>query len=550
MANKMKGIQNSIPPELQEKILAVHTITKGMYSDIDPAMVPDEGLVLAKNSVVRSDKISRRPGNSVFYPLAPDANRILRLLDFVRNNGDTNLVRHTKNSIYYCTSIVWVQCIGPALGGTDSDLVNSVVIDDRYFATNNGVNPIVEVDVVTNSYTFLGNSPNYKKVTGFFNRVIGANLGGPTPDPYEIGWSGDLDYTEWDPLVNISAGSVRLIDSSEDVSDFISDIFGFDAVLIVLRQKSIWMATKQPSASNPFNFFAKIPGIGCTCPNGTAKFPSGIIFPDIRTKSIYTFTIDGQIQDIGQPIRKALMSAMSNPELVFGSYNPTEAEYSLCIPNEITFITQEWKYNFRQQAWTYNEVPIVSAMTDVNTIVGTRTIADLEGTIADLLGTIADLSSSLTIVPRRLYGRFDGQIAIETDGQVFDSGFSETGYGFDYGFDYGGTATIDSTQAFSTVLQSKVYKNPGFNLYISALNLEVFCRNTGSFILAFSRDGGITFTDVKTFTITSALINKVFQLKYKKLTTCRRFAWRLTNTDIDFDLYSEEIKNYPAESMT
>lgn len=550
MANKMKGIQTSIPPELQEKVLAVHTITKGMYSDIDPATIPEEGLILAKNAVVRSDKISRRPGNAIFSPLAPDSNRVLRVLDFVRGNNLSNLVRHTKNSIYYCVTTLWTQCVGPALHGTDFDPVNSVVVNDRYFSTNNGVDPIVEVSVGNNSYVFLGNAPAYKKVTGFFNRLIGANLGGTIPDPIALGWSGDLNFSEWDFTVDISAGSVRLIDSSEDVSDFITDVFGFDAVLIILRQKSIWMATKQPSASNPFNFFAKIPGLGCTCPNGTAKFPLGIIFPDSRTKSVYTFTIDGNVEDIGQPIRRALMAAITNPNLVYGSYNPTEAEYSLCIPNEITLITQEWRYNFKQKAWTYIEIPVVSSITDVNTITNSKTIADLTGTIAALAGTIFDLSGSVAILPRRIYGRFDGQIVIETDGQVADSSFGTTGYGFDYGDDYGGTLIGIGSIAFPTVLQSRVYKNSGYNLYISSVILEVYCRNIGSFTLSYSRDGGKTYTAVKVFTVTNAMLNKVISLRYKKLITCRRFAWQLTVTDIDFDLYSEEIKNYPAESLT
>jgi hypothetical protein len=550
-SKKIQGVQPISPlsfgynmPEMKEEILAAHTINKGMFTDIDAAIIPDSGLALAKNVVIRDDKTSRRAGSIIFTPAAPNGLKILRVIDYVRRNGVTNIIRHTKSTVHYATGGAWTACTGPALTGTDLDIIDSAIISDRYFFVNNGKDVIMEVNVNANTYAALGNAPKYKKITGFFNRVIGANLQGGSPDPSQIGWSGDLNFGEWNTVTDPSAGFVSLVNSTEDVADFITDIYGFDSVLVILRQKSIWMANPQPSATNPFYFYSKIPGLGCTCPYGAAQFPEGIIFPDLRTQSIYTFHIDGTVEDIGIPIRRALMSSITDPDLVFGSYNPIESEYTLCVPNTGTGLTKAWTFNFRTKAWSVNEFPNVSCVIDVNNIVGSKSIDDLTGTINSLSGTIDSLAGVTSALPRRLYGKSDGTLFVETPGQITDPSSVFT-YGGDYGADSGLTR-VASGIAFETELVSKVYVNPGYNMYISSCNFEVTCKTIGTFLLYYSKDGGKNFNYVTTFVVDINHLLKTVLLQYKKLFNSRRFQWKLYTINVQFDLLSNEIKAYPA----
>lgn len=541
------GLGQPLVAEMKEETLSEQPINKGMFSDIDPGVIPEGGLSLAQNAVVRDDKTSRRPGLALFTPVAPNTNRVLRITDFVRGNGVTNLLRHTKDSIHYANTSAWTAITGPALIGTDFDQIKTAVIDDRYFMTNNGKNVVMEVNVDTNTYAVLGNCDKYKRITGFANRVIVANLQGATPDPLRIGWSGDLNLGEFDPIVDPSAGFISLVDSSEDASDFVTDIFGFDAVLIILRQKSIWVATKQPSASDPFNFFARIPSQGCTCPNGAARYPEGIVFPDLRSKSVYTLDTDGKLSDIGAPIRRALMAAISDPDAVMGSYDPIEAEYSIIIPNEQTSVTKQWTFNFRTKAWSYAEFASVCCISDVNNIAGSRTIDELIGTIDSLSVTINGLSAPVAQLPRRVYGTFVGDIAIQTSGQTTDLTYY-TGYGYHYGEDYGGTSSITPPN-FNTKYRSKSYRNPGKNLYISQCNYEVTCRTPGTFTLEYSRDDGKTFIPFRIWTISSNQLVEPIILSAKRLVNTRRFMWQLSTTNIDNDLLTEVIKVYPNTGM-
>lgn len=521
---RIPGLSNPIPRQLMVTKLPETNYDKGMFPDIDAASTPNGGLRLAVNSVIRYGKTSRRPGTSIFSPSAPDVNRVLLLKDYTRNTDITNIVRHTKNSVYYLTTTTWNPCAGPALIGSDFDPFSAVVIEDQYFFTNNGKNKIQKLDVSANTYANLGNALEYKKITGFYNRIIAANLQGASPNPVSIAWSGDLNFTQWDSTIDPSAGSVNLVDSSVDLSDHITDIFGFDAVLVILRRKSIWVAIKQPSASDPFNIFCKIPGLGCTCTYGAAKYSNGIVFADLRTKSVYTFSIDGQLTDIGMPIRKALFDTVSDPDTVFASYNPTEAEYSLCVPNELSGFTREWRYNFRSGAWSYNDFQLVSCVSDLDNIAGSRSIDELEGTIDGLLKTINDLSEPIAQLPRRVYGRYDGDIVVETNGSISD-------YTSDP-FTYGGT--------YVSLWYSKAYENLGDNVYIVQLLFKFRCRTVGRITLDLYRDGVHTFSPTW-LDVDSTMLNRVIPFYYKKQIKCDRLQWSIRTGDIDLDLISDAV---------
>src|SRR5690606_38652402 len=261
------------PRFTEEKLIPIvgSKVSMGMITSLDPEDIPNEAVIDAANIRVRYDKTSRRPGTNLLEPTKPDSNTILKLYNFKRNSGDQDFIRFTADGLYRRGASSWIPIVG-TLTGSVTDRYSVVTAFDKLVFSNNGVDNIQVVDISTDTFAPLGNAPRYKYITAFANRIIGAyyNETG-TENPAQVGWSADQLITEWDPLTDISAGSGPLIESPGDLADFITGIQGFTNVLVITRERSIWLATKNPSASQPLNFFCAIPGIGCGCPHSRSE---------------------------------------------------------------------------------------------------------------------------------------------------------------------------------------------------------------------------------------------------------------------------------------
>lgn len=390
--------------------IAAARLTGGLVTELDPADIDGSQGQVIKNFRIYSDKLLRAPGKSLIDVAKPNSRRVLNYMTFDRFSGVSEYIRFDRTDVYKKSSSSWtLLTAGAALTATDSDLLNFSVVNDRLFFTN-GVDAIQEINTGTTAYAALGNAPKYKYICGFFNRVVGANS---DTNPVLIGWSGDLNFAEWNPAVDFSAGSNPLIEGQSDYAEPITGLFGFASVMLILREKSLWIATKQASASQPFFFTAAFPGKGCDCPGSAIQTSEGIAWFDYRTLQVYSYKAGGQPEPIGTPIRTKLKDIVSDKDSVRGVYNASKNQFLLIIPSTTSSETNIFIYDYQTNSWTQdtiNNCVGAYSLSDAGTVL---TIGDLVGTIGDLVGTIGDLVYSMLSPPNIFYGLSDGNILQE-----------------------------------------------------------------------------------------------------------------------------------------
>lgn len=416
-----------------------------------------------------------------------------------------------------------------SMAGSDSDYISGAVVLDRFVFANNGIDQIQLFDPDTVTYKGLGNAPKYKYITGFFNRVIGANLSGSTPNAVQLGWSGDDNPAEWDPLIDETAGSTPLVESPSDLGDDISGVFGFTNVLAILREQSIWLATKQPIPTFPFNPYAAFPGVGCNAPYSAKITANGLTWADRRTGTVWHYTPGEAPNPIGRAVEKTLMDAIDDENLIFASYDPVQNEYTVCIPQATGNVVVAWTYNFRTQAWTKDLYEGITIISDADLGSAVTTIDELPGTIDSLTGDINSLSPTQQLIPTRSFGRSDGEIIIQDEDEDVDPAFN------------------GSTGAFETVLLSKSFTLPTDDVYVAELRIEVIPKASSTLTLRYSKDGGVTIASPsKSRFFTGTDLDKPKLFRWTKQIKCRRFAWQLSAPDGQFEVIGYEVHVYKA----
>lgn len=474
-------------------------INGGMITAIDAADLPDNVMQLCKNARVRFDRTSRRSGHNQFTPVKPDVNPVLKLATLIDNQGNAYTYRFTAFGVYRLGVGAWVPVTGTALTGGNYDKIKTVVINNRFVFSNNGIGVLQEIDALGDTYAALGNAPKYRYITGFYNRVVGANRTDGGAYNVEVGWSADTTIDEWDGGVNNSAGATPLIESPDDFGDPISGVFGIANVLIIPREHSIWQGTKNPVASFPFSFYS-IAKIGCNAPYSAVPTEHGLVWFDQRTATVWAYEVGGGLNSIGRPIDNALIRNIDAPSKIFASYNPIENEYILCIPTVGSGIVKCWTFNFRSKAWVYDEIPNIVSADDVDIASGGVTIDDLVGTIDQLTGTIDELSPAQVVTPTRSYGKLDGNIIVEDPNTYTDAGAE-----------------------YETEFISKLFELPTVDNIINEVRIEYFLDGAVQAELYIQRDGR-DFVLVKALNLTKIGSTQLY--RFTKQIRCRQFAWK------------------------
>lgn len=507
------------PPKIEIQRLAEARLNGGVITMIDAADIPNGALQIGKNISVRFDKTSRRAGTTIIEPPKPDSNPVLGTF-FVKLQDNTAFTfRFSASSIHSRGSLSWTQLVGPALAGSSVDRFQLINVLNSVIFANNGANVLHKIDPNASTYAALGNAPAYRYVTGFFNRAVGAAL--RDINEVEVGWCGDGVIDQWDPLVDETAGKSPILESPSDLSDYITGIFGFTNVMILMREQSIWVATKQPIPTNPFNFYAAFPGIGSNCPNTIAVIPNGLAWLDTRTNTVWAYTPGAAPEPIGRAVESTILKGIDDPQACFGSYNGKHAEYTVAIPRAGSNLVTTWSYNFRTRTWVEGEYFDITSIDDIELATGVQglIIDDLIGTIDDLLGTIDELSPSSTgSISTRLFGKSNGDIVEEDPNTDTDAGTE-----------------------FEMLIGSKIFSLPTDDSYIVELRIEFIQFIQGEIEIHQSDDGGFTYQLWRTlpfdfFSLNVPQIAKVFgPLK------CRKYAWQLRATKGAFEILSFEI---------
>ncbi len=500
----------------------------GLVTDNAPHTLPPNALQRMLNGVYNKNQLFRRNGLQDYSLAKPDSNKILAIFTFFHNGTGINFLRFTSTSIYRAGSTGWTQITGAALNGTNNDPYSFTVADNRAFFSNGGADAIQEIDPSTASYSPLGNAPKYKYISSAFNRVIGANRRDAVDVPYEIGWSGDLDYDEWDPLVNISAGSTPLVNSPSDLSDGITGVFSLSSVLCVTRERSIWLATNLPSATNPFNFFVAVPRIGCDVPATTALAADGLIFYNFQNAAVYYYAPGEQPVEISQSVKRAIKNDVSNPNDLFGSYNYDTNIYSLFIVSNTSSTVKCYSYSFRSKVWSYDEFYNVSYVKDIDYSSSDLTIDELTGTIDDLEGTIDQLGG-LVANANRFFGFGDGEL----NTQPLFAGFEGT---------INNIVLTDNGTEFETVFDSKTFEDKTEDLIVNYTQIVFTPYTTGTVTLKYSKDDGRTWNTYKSLTVTDSMLFKSRLMLARRLIRTRNFIWRFSTSDCMLTLDSYYVR--------
>ena len=517
--NKYTGKLQVSSADDNDRTVIEGRINGGMVTSIDAADIENNQSTDLLNFVVRYDRTSRRFGSTLYSPTKPNSSKVMLIAPYKRFGGSTSIVRVTPSTVHLGSSSAWTNIVGVLNGGAN-DRFRYTVIQDRFFFTNHGVDYIQEIDAGASTFARAGNAPRYRYITSFNNRVIGAYEDSTvTPNPIKIGWSGNLNLTEFDPLVDRSAGYLNLIDSATDKADDITGLFGFTSFALLLREGSVWIIGKQPVASNPFTFDVAASGIGCDTPHSAVRVRNGICWFDYRTGTVWLYKLGMQEPEpIGRPVEKSIQSQIDNINTVFASFNPIEEEYTMCIPLSTSPIVQMWTYNFRTKAWWREEQLNVSALAALDYSTGSLVIDDLVGRIDDLIGVINDLTVDVAI-PSRFYGLTTGELLVESR-----------------------TADDDNGTEFDSEMTSKLYWLPENDGISEKLRVEYIPRKAGSFTVQWSKDDGVTWNDYKTKTFDSNDIGKRKVLNCKRQIRAEQYSWRLISTEGLFDLVEYEVK--------
>jgi hypothetical protein len=528
ISQPIRRYTNPRPLEQDEKQYIEARINGGMVTDLDASDLPLNTAQLVRNIRVRYDRTCTRDGTITFGPTKPNSNRVLSVYPFRQNDGTANTLRFTHVGVHKKAGTWSALTTGVALTGTVTDRFNITTAFNKCVFTNNGVDSIQLIDDAVATYAPLGagaNARKYKFITAFADRIIGAyRTDAGSESPVEVGWSGNANITIWQNATDISAGVTPLAESPGDFADSISGIFGFSQFLAVLREKSLWLATKQPVATFPFNFRTAFggAGIGCDCPYATTVALGGLIFASNAYRSIWVWDLQNPPERISTGNEKQLFAAIQNPDQVFGSFDPKELEYTIAVPT-VSNTVKVWVHNFRTKAWAYDEIENLTTINDVGEAGTTITIGDLVGTIGGLTGTIGSLASTGSDnLPVRLYGFNNGDITQE----------------FLTAQDVG----VDYTSTFI----SKNYYFPRNDTKVLRLQVEFDVLSAGDISLYYSKDAGVTWTLAKTKTFG---VNKTAKLTWNKVIRSKKFTWKIESANCMWCMLDYEIQ-YVAGGKT
>jgi hypothetical protein len=297
--------------------------------------------------------------------------------------------------------------------------------------------------------------------------------------------------------------------------------------MVMMREKSIWLATKQPIPTDPFYFYSTLPGIGCDCSYSIQLVGNGVVWVDSKKQEVYAYVPGGPEEKLSGNIKNSLFADIVDPTQVFSAYSSQFSEYNIYVPIGGN-VTRAYTYNFDNKAWTLQELYGVTGADNVEVVTASTTIDQLVGPIDSLVGTIDSLSQIATESIPFSYGRNDGTIVTENVNVDIDGAHTDFPTGI----------------PFETKIVSKLFSLPEVNAYFAKVNLKYISTRVCIIVFEYSRDNGATWISAKQ--ITTTIFNRTVTLSFRKLIKSNQFTWRFRCTNSDIAILGYEVFAYPA----
>lgn len=529
-------------------VVGVEGVGGGMVTAIAKSQIPNNSFNLVRNGRTREHWVGRRPGLKIFTnPPAGLSDTIIGLITFFSISGGFKLLLVSESAAWLATSTgdvdagdttQWQQLTDDGGDPTPDFLSNAATritaaqwLDWIFLA--NGVTSIHYVDVSTSKILPIDEAPRARFLTTYAERVVVANLrakiGGVQPSG--IAWSANGDPFEWDILdeddIPTGAGEEQLIQSPSDANDAITGIFGLEREMVILRERSIWHASRQPFAVAPFRFTPIIAGLGCDLPYTAKRVEGGIIYADYRTKGVYFYTPGTRPVRISRTIDDELFIDLQNLRWAESAFDAHEQEYhlGLAIDSSSQWITKRWVFSMRNQSWVRDDGLFITTMNSLVDFSDLLVIDDLIGTIDAQVGVIDDLSG-VGILPKP-------GIIMSTIGDEIIT-FNED------------TDTDIDGNAFQLELISQNLGHPFRQRIMQDLVLRYEASRPGHATLQNSKDG-VNWYNTKSFDVISSPEERAIGLAHAPLEG-RGLYWRLVceSSDIKLNAYS---MRYTEKSM-
>lgn len=389
---------------LPQNVLSSLDVTGGMVTSAPRQGHQPNSFYLLRNGRTRDYWTGRRPGTAEVLSrpsgLSGDEYLILGLVGYFTEGGDHYIAAVRPTSVQYSRSLDgWVELAGLPNTIDGAGRADFAQMFDWMFIAN-PENRIHYIDIPSSTLKEVENAPRARFITSFAERIVSGNirafLGGPVETRVHWSANGDpLDFVEDD-----SAGFVDLITNPSDTGDAITGLFGLERSMVVLRERSVWLATRQAVAISPFRFDAVIAKFGCDLPHTAVQIPGGVIWADYQTQGVYVYQAGGAPQRISGPIDDQLfegfqlMTTLEAPYIPQGAYEQFNQEYHLGLPTSdgTKWLTRTWTFSFQRNAWGYDDSPEVTAISQSPQLVDRVMIDELVGLIDGLVPVIDDLS--------------------------------------------------------------------------------------------------------------------------------------------------------------
>lgn len=469
--------QPQIPPN---GVVEAPSVAGGMVNRVPRDQVPINSWRLGKNTRSKDFSTIRRPGTSELGT-EPDSNKVIRLVSYIKENGDIVLVRFTQSTAHIWNGGSWLALTinDGGFNGASNRLDVDEFLGKLYIADY--IDRLWELNFDSKEINSISAAPRAKFCMAFADRIVAANVRpfSSGPRPHQIHWSVNGDPTDW---TGTGSGFTDLF--ATDLGNEITGLFGLEDIGVVLRRKTIVHMSRQPFALNPFSFRTIIHEVGCDLPFSAAKVPNAIIFADSRTREVYLYSPGSLPTPLGAKLNRELFSDLANPDYAEGVYDPYEKEYHLGLvwsTNNGKF-TRTWVYNLETQSWNYDdgpaEVTAISAAVSPNDF---TTIDELSGTINALSGSIDELGGDPSVLSPSVFKgtsdgkviQFDSTVTNDYDGTAFEAEWDSINLGslsrrrtlkevnVTCEIPVDGSVTIESSRDESTWLQTKTESKTG-----------------------------------------------------------------------------------------